>query len=85
MQIPAKDTSRECHVCGYVDKENRQIQSLFKCVKRGHNDNADVNANKNIKREGLARLTRLVNCNSSQQRENLRGPVDNGKFVYGRY
>ena len=45
-----------CHVCGYVDKENRQTQSLFKCVKCGHIDNADVNASKNIKGQDLPGL-----------------------------
>ena len=30
VQIPAKNTSRACHVCGYVDKENRKTQAEFK-------------------------------------------------------
>ena len=69
VQIPAKNTSRACHVCGYVDKENRKTQAEFKCIHCGHTENADVNAAKNIKRAGLAQIARQVNCNSSQQRE----------------
>lgn len=45
-------TSQTCSCCGYVDKKNRpkneKGQSYFKCLKCGHEENADFNAAKNI-------------------------------------
>lgn len=47
--VDPKNTSRQCSVCGYIDKENRKTQSDFKCLECGHSENADMNAAKNIK------------------------------------
>ena len=47
-------TSQTCNCCGHVSKENRKSQSVFKCVSCGHEDNADVNAAKNILQKALA-------------------------------
>lgn len=52
--VNPKYTSQQCNVCGYTDKGNRKTQSLFECLKCGHNDNADVNASKNIEGKGIA-------------------------------
>lgn len=41
-------TSQTCHSCGHVAPESRQSQSVFRCVACGHQDNADVNAARNI-------------------------------------
>lgn len=41
-------TSQECSKCGHTCKENRVTQSIFKCVKCGHEDNADLDAAKVI-------------------------------------
>jgi putative transposase len=41
-------TSQTCHECGAVGRENRKTQARFKCVSCGHEDNADINAAKNI-------------------------------------
>lgn len=45
-------TSQTCSCCGYVDEKNRpkneKGQSYFKCLKCGHEENADFNAAKNI-------------------------------------
>lgn len=49
-------TSQTCHECGHVDAGNRQSQAAFECLACGHKDNADVNAAKNIRRQGLAHL-----------------------------
>ena len=40
-------TSRTCPICGHIDKRNRE-GTVFKCVKCGFEDNADLNAAKNI-------------------------------------
>lgn len=49
--INPKYTSKRCNVCGCIHKDNRDCknnQSKFKCVVCGHEDNADINASKNI-------------------------------------
>ena len=46
--VPAAYTSRTCHKCGHVAKENRESQAVFHCVECGYRANADVNAAKNI-------------------------------------
>lgn len=43
-------TSQTCSICGHVDKENRQTQEKFKCMKCGFELNADHNASINIAR-----------------------------------
>ena len=45
--VNPKYTSRTCPVCGHIDKRNRE-GTVFKCVKCGFEDNADINAAKNI-------------------------------------
>lgn len=49
--INPKCTSQRCHVCGNIDKNNRDIkknQAKFKCTKCGYEGNADINAARNI-------------------------------------
>lgn len=46
--VDPKHTSQMCSECGHVAKVNRQSQSVFQCVACGHEENADVNAAKNI-------------------------------------
>jgi len=50
--VDAAYTSQTCSACGHVARENRPTQARFCCVKCGYEENADVNAAKNI----LARL-----------------------------
>lgn len=49
-------TSQTCSCCGYVDEKNRpkneKGQSYFRCLKCGHEENADFNAAKNIAKSG---------------------------------
>lgn len=51
-KIDSHYTSQTCSCCGYVDEKNRpkneKGQSYFKCLKCGHEENADFNAAKNI-------------------------------------
>ena len=54
--VPARNTSRECRKCHHIAKENRKSQAVFKCVKCGHTENADVNASCNILAAGRAVL-----------------------------
>lgn len=52
--INPKHTSQKCNSCGSVDANNRISQSEFICQSCGHIDNADFNAAKNIRGEGIA-------------------------------
>jgi putative transposase len=47
-------TSQTCHACKHIARESRESQAVFRCVACGHQDNADVNAAKNILAAGLA-------------------------------
>lgn len=48
VKINPKFTSQRCSKCGYISKENRQTQSNFKCKNCGFEENADLNAARNI-------------------------------------
>ena len=50
VYIDPCNTSRECSVCGCVDKANRKTQSHFSCMSCGFVAHADVNAAINIGR-----------------------------------
>jgi IS605 OrfB family transposase len=47
-------TSQKCNCCGFTAKANRVIQSEFKCKKCGFQQNADLNAAKNIRDNHIA-------------------------------
>ncbi len=46
-------TSQTCHACGAVDAASRRSQAEFRCAHCGHEDNADINAAKNILASGI--------------------------------
>ena len=54
--ITAKYSSQECNNCGHITKENRPNQETFKCVKCGHEGNADFEASLTIKKRGQSLL-----------------------------
>jgi transposase len=56
VRVNPAHTSQACHECGYADAANRPNQSTFRCQACGHAANADVNAARNIRRQGLAQL-----------------------------
>ncbi len=41
-------TSQKCNACGHIEKDNRKSQSKFVCISCNHEENADINAAKNI-------------------------------------
>lgn len=45
--VSPRNTSITCSSCGYTDKRNRDNET-FRCLKCSHEDNADINASKNI-------------------------------------
>ncbi|MDR1895560.1 MAG: transposase [Prevotellaceae bacterium] len=48
LYIDPRNTSRKCHKCGHIEKNNRPRQNYFHCVKCGFTSNADYNAARNI-------------------------------------
>jgi putative transposase len=48
--VDPRNTSRECHECGNVDKRNRRTRDDFLCLRCGHAGPADHNAARNIAR-----------------------------------
>jgi putative transposase len=52
VAVKPKYSSQECFDCGHIDAGNRRSQSIFVCVKCGHEDHADLNASKNLLRRG---------------------------------
>ena len=65
IPVPAHYTSQQCSRCKHVDKANRPLQAVFRCMKCHH---ADLNAAINILLRGLeltyadrsANLPRLI-------------------------
>jgi len=56
IEVPAKYTSQQCHVCGHIDKRNRESQAEFRCVKCGNSGHADVHAAMNIDERAFGQL-----------------------------
>ena len=56
IKVDAKYSSQECNSCGHISKENRPNQETFKCVKCGHEGNADFEASLTIKKRGQSLL-----------------------------
>lgn len=52
-------TSQACSECGAIDRDNRKTQARFKCLSCGHEENADLNAAKNILNLGTKGACRL--------------------------
>jgi hypothetical protein len=52
VRVPPRNTSRTCHACGHVDEKSRKTRDRFVCTDCGHEDHADLNAAKNIRRCG---------------------------------
>ncbi|HEX2620368.1 MAG TPA: transposase [Phototrophicaceae bacterium] len=50
VKVNPRNTSRQCSVCGHIDKASRKTQSSFSCTSCGHAAHADVNAAINIGR-----------------------------------
>lgn len=67
--VHAEYTSQECSVCHYIDEGNRTSQESFKCLECGHEENADSNASRAIKK----RLTRAVRSELLSAEKELGG------------
>ena len=69
VEVDYRHTSQRCSVCGYTAKENRPAQALFRCMACGHEENADVNAARNIITAGQAGIACVANYKGSRQQE----------------
>jgi len=74
VAVPATNTSRMCPCCGHISAENRRTQSLFACVRCGHEANADHVGAINV----LERGQRLLACGERAQsgRSKKQGPAE---------
>jgi putative transposase len=58
--VDARNTSKGCNECGYIDKANRKTQNEFSCVACGHTVNADWNASRNVRDRAILRWLELA-------------------------
>ncbi len=80
VEVDCRKTSQRCSMCGYTAKENRPTQALFRCMVCGHEENADVNAAKNIKTAGRAGMASVANHECGRQQE----PIGNREEVLSK-
>jgi putative transposase len=66
IEVDPRYTSQTCSHCGHVAKENR-VKSQFRCLKCGHEANADINAAINIYRLGLSQRKTSVEREASRE------------------
>ena len=66
VYIKPRYTSQRCSKCGYIDRENRQTQAHFVCLKCGFEENADYNASQNI---GIPNIDKIIEQNVTSQCE----------------
>ncbi|MEU5845818.1 RNA-guided endonuclease InsQ/TnpB family protein [Saccharopolyspora shandongensis] len=78
LKVPAPYTSQRCSACRAVDPASRENQAVYRCTTCGHEENADVNAAKNILADGLSAsacgdlgVTRSAKQESAGNREEL--------------
>lgn len=50
LRVDPKYSSQECNSCGHIAKANRRTQKAFKCIRCGHEGNADLEAALTIKK-----------------------------------
>jgi len=80
IEVDFRYTSQTCSCCGYTVKENRLSQAVFVCLACGYEENADVNAAKNILTVGQTGMACEANRSSSRQQE----PAGNREEVLSR-
>ena len=69
VEVNPQHTSQQCSCCGHTAKENRASQDVFRCLVCGHEENADVNAAKNILTVGQTGMACQANRKSVRQQE----------------
>jgi len=69
VEVNPRHTSQTCSCCGHTAKENRVSQDVFRCQVCRHEENADINAAKNILTVGQTGITCQANHISGRQQE----------------
>lgn len=69
VEVNPRYTSQTCSSCGHTAKENRVSQDEFRCEACSHEENADVNAAKNIRTVGQTGMACQANRISGRQQE----------------
>jgi putative transposase len=77
-EVNPRHTSQRCSCCGHTAKENRQSQATFTCLACGHEENADVNAAKNILTVGQ---TEKIACQANRISGRQQEPAGTRKEV----
>ncbi len=72
VEVNPRHTSQQCSCCGHTAKENRVSQAVFSCQVCGHEENADVNAAKNILTVGQTGMACQANHLSGRQQNPFR-------------
>ena len=68
-EVNHRHTSLRCSCCGHTAKENRVLQDIFRCQVCEHEENADLNAAKNILTVGQTGMACQANRISGRQQE----------------
>jgi len=68
-EVNPRHTSQQCSCCDHTAKENRLPQDVFRCQLCGYEENADINAAKNILTVGQTGMACQANRNSGRQQE----------------
>ena len=69
IEVDFRHTSQRCSCCGHTTKENRLSQADFRCLACGYEENADVNAARNILTVGQTGMACEANRMSGRQQE----------------
>jgi len=69
VEVDSRYTSQRCSGCGHTAKENRPSQAVFRCLDCGYEENADVNAARNILTVGRTGLVCQANRRSGRQQK----------------
>jgi len=69
VEVNPRHTSQRCSCCGYTAKENRTSQALFRCQVCGYEENADINAAKNVLTVGRTGMICQANHISGRQQK----------------
>ena len=72
VEVDSRHTSQRCSCCSHKSKENRPSQAVFRCLACGYEENADVNAAKNILTAGQEGLVCEANRVSDRQQKPAR-------------
>ena len=72
VEVDSRHTSQRCSCCSHTSKENRVSQAVFRCQVCGHEENADVNAAKNILTVGQ---TGMIACKANRMSGRQQEPA----------